>query len=173
MRYLLCRHIKTNGVQCQSPSLADAQYCFFHARLHTRPAAFQSPIRRTHDPTGAASQLDAPSLPGHPTPPTRRPRVRPARTLRRHQRPRQRPARNPPRHRPPLRPPTRQPQLRPPPSLSLSTRGRSYRPLHARGTPSRRGRVHRVRRSNWSSAAAESPAAHPTEDISACMLSKG
>ena len=41
MQYLLCRHIKTNGVQCKSPALSNADLCFFHARLHRRHAAFQ------------------------------------------------------------------------------------------------------------------------------------
>jgi hypothetical protein len=34
MQYDLCRHIKTNGVQCQSPALAESQWCYFHSRLH-------------------------------------------------------------------------------------------------------------------------------------------
>jgi hypothetical protein len=36
----LCRHIKTDGLRCQSPALAGQSLCFFHARLHRdhRPA---------------------------------------------------------------------------------------------------------------------------------------
>lgn len=30
----LCRHIKTNGLRCQSPALTGETFCFFHARLH-------------------------------------------------------------------------------------------------------------------------------------------
>jgi hypothetical protein len=30
----LCHHIKTNGVQCHSPSLRDGSYCYFHDRHH-------------------------------------------------------------------------------------------------------------------------------------------
>jgi hypothetical protein len=46
MQYPLCRHIKTNGLQCQAPSLSEGQYCYFHSRLHQR--------HRTYRPTGAA-----------------------------------------------------------------------------------------------------------------------
>jgi len=34
MQYPLCRHIKTNGLQCHSPALTDGQWCYFHHRLH-------------------------------------------------------------------------------------------------------------------------------------------
>lgn len=36
MRVSLCRHLKTNGTQCQSPALEFSNYCFFHDRLHER-----------------------------------------------------------------------------------------------------------------------------------------
>jgi hypothetical protein len=32
----LCRHIKTNGRRCQSPSLGLLAFCYFHSRLHRR-----------------------------------------------------------------------------------------------------------------------------------------
>jgi hypothetical protein len=38
----LCHHIKTNGIQCQSPSLKLSSYCFFHERLHERHQNFRS-----------------------------------------------------------------------------------------------------------------------------------
>jgi hypothetical protein len=41
MQYPLCRHIKTNGLQCQAPSLTGAQYCYFHTRLHQRHSGFR------------------------------------------------------------------------------------------------------------------------------------
>ena len=41
MQYLLCRHIKTNGLQCQAPSLSEGQWCYFHSRLHQRHSAFR------------------------------------------------------------------------------------------------------------------------------------
>ena len=43
MQLPLCRHIKTNGLQCASPSLTGALYCFFHTRLYAR----HSPYRYT------------------------------------------------------------------------------------------------------------------------------
>jgi hypothetical protein len=36
MSYPLCRHIKTNGLQCHSPALDNGQWCYFHRRLHGR-----------------------------------------------------------------------------------------------------------------------------------------
>lgn len=39
--YALCRHIKTNGLRCKSPSLAESAYCYFHSRLHQRHASFR------------------------------------------------------------------------------------------------------------------------------------
>jgi hypothetical protein len=41
MQYILCRHIKTNGLQCQSPSLTGALYCYFHTRLHRHHSSFR------------------------------------------------------------------------------------------------------------------------------------
>ncbi len=34
--YLACRHIKPNGVRCESPALCGHAFCYFHARLHTK-----------------------------------------------------------------------------------------------------------------------------------------
>ena len=42
MQYALCRHIKTNGTQCEAPALSGDQWCFFHARLHQRHSRFRS-----------------------------------------------------------------------------------------------------------------------------------
>jgi hypothetical protein len=39
--YPLCRHIKTNGLQCQSPSLTEGHFCYFHNRLHARQASYR------------------------------------------------------------------------------------------------------------------------------------
>ena len=41
MPYPLCRHIKTNGLQCEAPALSGETYCYFHTRLHRRHAAFR------------------------------------------------------------------------------------------------------------------------------------
>jgi hypothetical protein len=32
--FQLCRHIKTDGIRCQSPALGDSAYCYFHVRTH-------------------------------------------------------------------------------------------------------------------------------------------
>jgi hypothetical protein len=36
MTVTICRHIKTNGRQCKSPSLGLSAFCYFHSRLHRR-----------------------------------------------------------------------------------------------------------------------------------------
>jgi hypothetical protein len=41
MHLALCRHIKTNGTRCKSPSLSDGLWCYFHHRLHQRHTAFR------------------------------------------------------------------------------------------------------------------------------------
>jgi hypothetical protein len=38
----LCRHLKTNGIQCQSPALEYSDYCFFHDRLLERHRNFRT-----------------------------------------------------------------------------------------------------------------------------------
>jgi len=48
MQYALCRHIKTNGTQCEAPSLSEGQWCFFHSRLHQRHNRFR-PIEAASD----------------------------------------------------------------------------------------------------------------------------
>jgi hypothetical protein len=40
--YQLCRHIKTNGLRCQSPALGGSAFCYFHARTHTMAKANSS-----------------------------------------------------------------------------------------------------------------------------------
>jgi hypothetical protein len=41
MPFPLCRHIKTNGIQCKSPALTSQVWCYFHARLHQRHTSFR------------------------------------------------------------------------------------------------------------------------------------
>jgi hypothetical protein len=36
----LCRHIRTNGLQCHAPALTDGVHCFFHSRLYRRHSGF-------------------------------------------------------------------------------------------------------------------------------------
>jgi len=33
--YMECRHIKTNGLRCESPALRGGQFCYYHAKVHT------------------------------------------------------------------------------------------------------------------------------------------
>src|SRR5258708_36649531 len=49
MKYLLCRHIKTNGTQCEAPSLHGEPWCFFHSRLHQRHERFR-PVEDITEP---------------------------------------------------------------------------------------------------------------------------
>jgi hypothetical protein len=41
MPYDLCRHIRTNGLRCQSPSLNRTTWCFYHGTLHARHQVFR------------------------------------------------------------------------------------------------------------------------------------
>ena len=41
MKLDLCRHIKTNGLRCKSPSVTQTVYCYFHTRFHRHHAAFR------------------------------------------------------------------------------------------------------------------------------------
>ena len=41
MAYLLCRHIRTNGLQCNAPALTTGMYCYFHDRLYSKHAGFR------------------------------------------------------------------------------------------------------------------------------------
>jgi hypothetical protein len=40
MQYELCRHVKTNGLQCKGAALVGGIWCYFHYRLHQRHTAF-------------------------------------------------------------------------------------------------------------------------------------
>src|SRR5271156_6800797 len=40
-QFPICRHIKTNGLQCHAPALTGGQWCYFHNRLHTRHSRFR------------------------------------------------------------------------------------------------------------------------------------
>ena len=33
--YMQCRHIKTNGLPCESPALKDGRFCYYHSKVHT------------------------------------------------------------------------------------------------------------------------------------------
>jgi hypothetical protein len=60
MEVPICRHIKTNGLQCHAPSLTQAPYCYFHTRLHQRHTAFRpTPATRGYLIPGQHIELDA------------------------------------------------------------------------------------------------------------------
>lgn len=42
MSFQLCRYIKTNGLQCQSPQLTGNPYCYFHNRLEHSHYGFRN-----------------------------------------------------------------------------------------------------------------------------------
>jgi hypothetical protein len=33
--FMACRHIKTNGLRCESPALRGGYFCYYHAKVHT------------------------------------------------------------------------------------------------------------------------------------------
>jgi hypothetical protein len=41
MQYQLCRHVKTNGLQCKAAALNGELWCYFHHRLHQRHSTFR------------------------------------------------------------------------------------------------------------------------------------
>ena len=41
MKTAICRHIKTNGRRCKSPSLGLSAFCYFHSRLHQTHKRFR------------------------------------------------------------------------------------------------------------------------------------
>jgi len=60
MQYLLCRHIRTNGVQCGSPALTDSDWCYFHNRLLLRHTGFRhTPATRGYLIPGQHIELTA------------------------------------------------------------------------------------------------------------------
>jgi hypothetical protein len=46
----LCRHIKSNGTRCKSPSLTARPFCFFHNQLYDRHANFRHTPAATLQP---------------------------------------------------------------------------------------------------------------------------
>jgi hypothetical protein len=113
METVICRHIKTNGRRCKSPSLGLSAFCYFHSRLHRRHK--KSARKRSRS---ARKQLQSELICDRPTPiPARSARTRTPTPRRRrihpglHLAPRRRPGPQPHRlqtcRRPPLRPAAR------------------------------------------------------------------
>ncbi len=44
----ICRHIRTNGLQCKAPALSGQTFCYFHTRLYQR----HRPFRHTPETAG-------------------------------------------------------------------------------------------------------------------------
>jgi hypothetical protein len=60
MQYELCRHIKTNGLQCKAGALTGGLWCYFHHRLHQRHTAFRpTPATRGYLIPGQHLELSA------------------------------------------------------------------------------------------------------------------
>jgi hypothetical protein len=61
MQTIICRHIKTNGRRCKSPSLGLSAFCYFHSRLHRRHRNLVEtapPLHETHlNPANSATGL--------------------------------------------------------------------------------------------------------------------
>jgi hypothetical protein len=65
METSICRHIKTNGRRCKSPSLGQSAFCYFHSRLHRRhknlvetaPTRFENETNPASSATGTHQNL--------------------------------------------------------------------------------------------------------------------
>ena len=68
METVICRHVKTNGRRCKSPSLGLSAFCYFHSRLHRRhknllenaPALLENNSNPTSSATGQPQYLPDP-----------------------------------------------------------------------------------------------------------------
>ena len=58
--YRTCRHIKPNGLRCESPALKETYFCYFHSKLHSlgaEPHDKYGPMRLPTPEGPAAIQL--------------------------------------------------------------------------------------------------------------------
>jgi len=58
--YMECRHVKINGLRCQSPALKGGQFCYYQAKLHNvgaEPDLRFGPLRLPPPEDEAAIQL--------------------------------------------------------------------------------------------------------------------
>jgi hypothetical protein len=61
MVYMECRHIKSNGYKCKSPTLNGKPYCYFHMRMHRDRQGQGAAPNST--PTGASNgSIDLPEI---------------------------------------------------------------------------------------------------------------
>jgi hypothetical protein len=66
MSVTTCRHIKTNGKRCQSPTLGPSAFCYFHSRLHRRHKHLletSSPLIQTSPNHAQSAPETAPLMP--------------------------------------------------------------------------------------------------------------
>jgi hypothetical protein len=60
MMYKTCRHIRPNGLPCESPALKGALFCYYHSKIHTigaEPYAKYGPMQLPTPEDPAAVQL--------------------------------------------------------------------------------------------------------------------
>jgi hypothetical protein len=58
--YMICRHIKTNGIRCQSPALTGFRFCYYHDKTHligTEPHMRFGPLQLPVPEDSASIQL--------------------------------------------------------------------------------------------------------------------
>ncbi len=58
--YMTCRHIKTNGLRCESPALKGGHFCYYHSKVHSlgaEPTANYGPLQLPTPEDPAAIQL--------------------------------------------------------------------------------------------------------------------
>jgi hypothetical protein len=62
MKTAICRHIKTNGRRCKSPSLGLSAFCYFHSRLLRRHKHLieTAPVLSTNHPNPQPSTTETP-----------------------------------------------------------------------------------------------------------------
>ena len=62
METAICRHIKTNGRRCKSPSLGLSAFCYFHSRLLRRHKHLveTAPVLPANHPNQQASSTETP-----------------------------------------------------------------------------------------------------------------
>jgi hypothetical protein len=62
MQVAVCRHIKTNGLQCHGAALTDSAFCYFHRRLHNSHAEYRYKLAGRRDLAGAGTIIELPAL---------------------------------------------------------------------------------------------------------------
>ena len=58
--YIECRHIKSNGLKCESPALKGQPFCYYHSKVHTvgaEPHLKYGPLQLPAPEDSAAIQL--------------------------------------------------------------------------------------------------------------------